>query len=108
MVNESGLQPLGRAVLVQMVELEEMKAKTIHIPDSVRRGSAAMEQKCIVVAVGAAAWEDEKEPRCISGDKVIITKMAGFIAKGADGKVYRLVNDRDIFCKITKEGAENG
>lgn len=106
--NDSGLQPLGRAVLVRMIELEEMKATMIAIPDHVRQNASIMEQRAEVIEVGAAAWEDEKAPRCAVGDKVFVTRMAGFVCRGPnDQKLYRLVNDRDIFCKITKE-SQNG
>ena len=99
--NTSGLHPKGHAVLVEPVELEEMKADLIHIPAAVRSTSAAMEHRMRVIAIGACAWEDEKEPRAAIGDKVMVTKMAGFVAVGPkDGKVYRLVNDRDIFCSV--------
>lgn len=102
--NESGLKPLGRAVLVRMIELEQLKASIIAIPEHVRKNSSVMEQKAEVIEIGAAAWEDEKEPRCEVGDKVFITKFAGMVAIGEhDGKLYRLVNDRDIFCKITEK-----
>ena len=101
MENLSGLKPLGRAVLVRMVELEEFKTQTIVIPDQVRKNSAVMEQRAEVVEVGGEAWIDEKNPRAAPGDKVIVTKMAGFVAVGSkDGRLYRLVNDRDIFCRI--------
>ena len=104
--NESGLEPLGRAVLVRMVELDDLKAQLIQIPDHVRKASSVMEQRAEVVAIGPACWEDEKIARCAPGDKVIVTRMAGYVARGpADGKLYRMVNDRDIFCKITKEAA---
>lgn len=103
MMNKSGLKPLGRAVLLKMVELDEVKSKTIVIPEHVKANSAAMEQRALVVEVGAEAWSDEKEPRCQPGDKVYITKLAGFIARGADGELYRMVNDREVFCKITEE-----
>lgn len=104
--NKSGLEPLGRAVLVRMVELDEVKTSLIQIPDHVKRKSAVMEQRAEVVAIGPACWEDEKVQRCKPGDKVIVTKMAGYVARGpGDGKLYRMVNDRDIFCKITKEEA---
>ena len=103
-MNNSGLQPLGRAVLVRMVELEEMKTTLIKIPDHVRKNSAVMEQRAEVIAIGPECWSDEKSPRAAEGDKVIVTKLAGYTAVGpADGEVYRLVNDRDIFCKIDKE-----
>ena len=111
MTNESGLRPQGRAVLVRMVELDEFKTTTIMIPENVRKNSAVMEQRAEVIETGATAWEDEalflfgfpvwKRPRAKVGDKVIVTKMAGYVASGPkDGKLYRLVNDRDIFCKI--------
>lgn len=103
--NLSGLEPLGRAVLIEMVELEDMKAALIKIPDHVRANSAVMEQRALVVAVGSEAWHDERQPRCAPGDKVIVTRMAGYMTKGADGKLYRMVNDRDIFCRVTKEAA---
>src|SRR3990167_1246493 len=100
-VNESGLRPLGRAVLVRMVELEELKAVCIQIPDSVRRNSQIMEQRAEVIEIGGECWADEKAPRCKTGDKVVVTKMAGWVTKSeVDGKLYRLVNDRDIFCLI--------
>ena len=106
--NESGLEPLGRAVLVRMIELEEYKASTIVIPDHVRRSSTLMDTRAEVLAIGAECWKDESQPRCTVGDKVIVTRMAGYVAQGpADGKLYRLVNDRDVFCKITKE-SKNG
>jgi co-chaperonin GroES (HSP10) len=104
-VNESGLRPLGRAVLVRMIELEELKAVTIAIPDSVRRNSAVMEQRAEVVEIGSECWADEKAPRCKAGDKVIITKLAGYVASGPkDKKLYRLCNDRDIFALVEENG----
>ena len=107
--NESGLHPKGHAVLVRTVELEEMKASLIHIPASVRTTSAAMEHRAVVVEIGAEAWIEEKEPRAKVGDKVMITRMAGFVAVGNDELVYRLVNDRDIFCSVdAKAEVANG
>lgn len=101
--NKSGLEPLGRAVLVKMIELEGAKAKgsTIVIPEHVKQSSTVMETQAEVVEIGSECWSDEKKPRCKVGDKVIVTRMAGWISRGpADGELYRLVNDRDIFCRI--------
>lgn len=106
--NESGLRPKGRAVLVKMIEIEELKANLIKIPDHVKANSAVMEQRAIVVEAGGEAWADEKAPRALPGDKVVVTKMAGYmIVSQKDKQLYRLVNDRDIFCVI-EEGAKNG
>lgn len=103
MKNESGLKPLGVAVLVKAYE-PERKQGIIEIPDIVQGRMAMVENRAIVIDIGPAAWMDESEPRAKIGDKVFITKFAGFMATGTkDGKVYRLVNDRDIFCGIVEE-----
>jgi co-chaperonin GroES (HSP10) len=103
MKNSSGMSPQGVAVLVQPYE-PELKATKIAIPDSVRSRLGVLENRVVVVEVGPAAWADEIAagfpPRAVPGDKVLITKHAGFVADGDDGHQYRLVNDRDIFCKI--------
>lgn len=106
--NESGLLPLGRAVLVKMYEPEKRPGSVIQIPETVKEKSSVMEQQAVVIAIGSECWSDEKSPRCGVGDKVIVTKLAGYMARGSlDGQLYRLVNDRDIFCKIEKE-KDNG
>ena len=103
MQNSSGLMPVGRAILIEPYE-PERKAGMIEIPETIRRNSAALEVRARVIECGPSAWEDEKHPRADPGDLVMVTKFAGFIAIGpADGKTYRLVNDRDVFCRIIKE-----
>lgn len=65
-----------------------------------------VESRAVVIDIGPAAWSDEAQPRARPGDKVFITKYAGYMAKGtADGKMYRFINDRDIFAGIVKETA---
>jgi hypothetical protein len=101
MINKSGLHPQGVAVLTEPYE-PEIKAMsyTLVIPDSVREGLAVLENRVVVIEVGPHAWSDEPTPRAVPGDVVLIVKHSGFIAAGADGKLYRMVNCRDIFCKI--------
>ena len=108
MDNPSGLDPRGVAVLVKLYE-PERKGAQIVIPDTVQGRLAMVDNRAVVIAVGPSAWHDEPFPRASVGEKVLITKFAGFIAKGPkDGELYRLVNDRDIFCAITDEGDSNG
>lgn len=103
MRNESGLRPLGRAVLVQPYE-PEVKKSMIVMPETVKERSAMVETRAIVIEVGPAAWDDEPKPRAQPGDKVLISQFSGAIATGTkDGKKYRLVNDRDIYCAIEVE-----
>ena len=86
----------------------ERKGAQIVLPDSVQGRMAMVDNRAVVVAVGPSAWSDEPAPRALVGDRVLVTKFAGFQAKGPrDGEIYRLVNDRDIFCKITHEEGEN-
>ena len=102
MENNSGLKPLGRAVLVEHYEPEK-KASLIELPDFVHDRTMMVEQRAIVVEVGPACWPDEPA-RAQPGDKVLISKMSGYMAIGpADGKRYRIINDRDIFAAITTE-----
>jgi co-chaperonin GroES (HSP10) len=103
MINESGLKPLGRAILIAPYE-PEIKESVIVLPDEVHARQQMVDQRAIVIEVGVNAWCDEPSPRAKPGDKVFVTKFAGFMAKGTkDGKSYRLVNDRDIFAAITEE-----
>jgi co-chaperonin GroES (HSP10) len=103
--NPSGLKPLGKAVLIRAYT-PERKASVIELPAQVQNSMAMVDNRAVVVEVGVAAWDDEVAPRAAPGDRVLVTKFAGFMATGpADGKLYRLVNDRDIFCAITNEEA---
>jgi|ERR1700676_3637380 len=107
MINKSGLHPQGVAVLTEPYEPEvKIWSDTLVIPDSVRESLSVLENRVVVVEVGKAAWEDEKEPRAQPGDVVLIQKHSGFVATGADGKMYRMVNCRDIFCRIDIEAFE--
>jgi co-chaperonin GroES (HSP10) len=103
--NTSGLHPLGVAVLVEPYEPERKKG-LIELPPSVGERTTMVENRAIVIEVGPLAGKNDLEkdtPRAAVGDLVFITRYAGFMAIGPkDDKVYRLVNDRDIFCRIEK------
>lgn len=107
MDNRSGLRPLGVAVLIKAYE-PERKGAQIVIPETVSSRLAMVDNRAVVIEVGPSAWHDEPTPRAKAGDRVLVTKFAGFMAKGpADGQDYRIVNDRDIFTQITwEEGDE--
>ena len=103
MVNESGLKPLGRAVLLAPY-IPERKESLIVLPDEVAGRQQMIDQRAIVVEVGACCWEDESMPRAKAGDKVLVARFAGYMATGTkDGQPYRFVNDRDIFAAIEVE-----
>ena len=105
-MNNSGLRPLGRAVLVEPYE-PEIKKSVIVVPETVAERSAMIETRATVIEIGPVAWEDEPAPRAKVGDRVLISKFAGIMAVGIkDGKKYRIVNDRDIYCGL--EESDNG
>lgn len=100
MKNETGLHPKGVAVLIEPYE-PEAKTSVIELPDQVKQRFAMIEARGIVLEVGPEAWKDEKVPRASPGDKVLVTKYAGYAAQSPkNGRLYRLVNDRDVFCGI--------
>ena len=104
MENTSGLKALGKAVLIKPYT-PERKGGVIELPGFAQDRLAMADNRAIVVQVGDDAWSDERLPRAVPGDKVLVTKFAGFMAVGTqDGQTYRLVNDRDIFCAIEYEG----
>lgn len=101
--NKSGIQPVGRAVLVKPYQ-PERKNGLIYVPEEAERGMQMVDQRAIVIEAGPEAWSGEAQPRALPGDKVLVSQFAGYMAKGTlDGEQYRLVNDKDIFAKITGE-----
>ena len=105
MSNNSGLKPLGRALLVEIDDpnAKRMEEAGLVIPDNVRTSTASIETRARVLDIGESCWPDEP-PRCKIGDLVLIAKMAGVLAIGpSDGKQYRFINDRDVFALITDE-----
>lgn len=103
-VNESGIEPVGHAVLLLPYN-PEVESSVIELPPDVKRGLAMIEARAIVVSVGPEAWKG-KVPRAKVGDKVLISKFCGAMLRGPwDDKQYRMINDEDIYAVITKEKA---
>lgn len=103
MQNNSGVKPLGRAVLVRPYNATP-SGSILVMPDSVQERDSLVEQRATVIEVGPNAWHDEPTPRAVPGDKVLISRFAGYLARGtADDQLYRIVNDRDIFAAIEVE-----
>lgn len=99
--NQSGVHPLGHAVLLKTYEV---KQGLVMIPQEVKERMVMAEQRAEVVEIGPMAWFDEirdgAPPRAAIGDKVIFAKHSGYGVLGDDGVTYRCVNDRDIFLRV--------
>lgn len=103
MQNNSGVKPLGRAVLVKPYTPERREGLIV-LPETALERDQMIEQRAVVVEIGPHAWCDEPSPRAKAGDKVLVSKFAGYMVRGtADNEQYRLINDRDIFASIEVE-----
>lgn len=105
-LNKSGLKPVGHAVLVRHYK-PAIKTTMIIVPEQVAAREKLADQRVQVLEIGPEAWTEEKAPRAVVGDRVLIQRFSGALAEGKDGKQYRIINDRDIFCVIEGDDEEN-
>lgn len=101
-VNTSGWIPAGRAVLVLPNDVQDKKS-LIHLPATVTDRTKMMQDRAIVIAVGPEAWSEESAARAKPGDQVILAAFSGYLLEGDDKKLYRFVNERDIFAVRNQE-----
>lgn len=95
--NTSGFRPVGRAVLTLPFE-DRKPGSRIVLPPTVGERATMLQDLVIVIAIGGEAWTDERVPRAKVGDLVYIPTMAGRMVRGrGDDKLYRVINDKDIF-----------
>ena len=93
------IKPLGARVLVEPLEVSEMKKGGIIIPDSAKE--KPMEGK--IIAIGKKRDEDGKEiPFDVKvDDKVLLPKYGGTEVK-IDDKEYQLVREEDLLGVIVE------
>lgn len=97
-INPSGIRPKGHAVLGLPYEPPKRDSRIV-LPETVRERTQMLQDKIRVVAIGAACWTDEPEPRAKIGDLVLIPYLAGRTVRGKDEVIYRMVNDRDVMAE---------
>ena len=88
------LKPLGNRVLVERIELEEVRKGGIIIPDTVKE--KPLEGK--VVAVGPGAFDDKgtrRKPEVKEGNRVLFGKYAGTEVTIDDAE-YLIMGEDDI------------
>lgn len=100
--NPSGLKVYGKNLLIRMDACSSTsKGGVIVIDEIVDRMTEAAESGCIF-AIGPAAfrlfddghrWEGDR-PKV--GERVYVEKYAGVKARGADGALYRIMDERCI------------
>jgi co-chaperonin GroES (HSP10) len=94
------LKPLGFTVLVRAdAPKEQLRAETIHIPDSVLDRQRIEITTGTILAVGPKAWMDlaDGQPWANIGDHVVYAKHGGKIIEDPETKEKLiLLNDKDI------------
>ena len=118
-MNKSGITPLLERVLVLPDEIEEHTTGGIYIPEPVAERHQQAQATGTFIAAGPDAFihsrveiervingtmqtvevrTERYNPAFIPkpGDRVQFAKYGGLENEGADGKTYRVLNDRDI------------
>lgn len=99
-----GIFPTGFNVLVA-VEPTTDKIGSVYIPDQAQDKERLVQVRGRIVAISPAAFDFAEfgDNRPQVGDAVQFAKLAGVMTKGADGKDYRLLLDKDIAATIDEE-----
>jgi co-chaperonin GroES (HSP10) len=101
-----GMRATGWNLIVVPEPAEEKKG-AIFIPDSVKDKEEIVQQRGRVVSIGPAAFTaaDYAGEQPVMGDAVIFAKLAGFKIQIADGKMARVIQDRDVAVILDEEAA---
>lgn len=107
-LNTSGYKVKGHAVLIRPYEVERTTSSGIILSEKTADREQYTEGRAVIVQIGPLAWDDEPAPRFIVGDHVMIRKFVGEAIRGEDGKVYKVVADRDLYIELTRPDAPVG
>lgn len=109
--NSSGIIPLEYKCLVEpeSAEVDPAIAKArkagLELPKEMLEREFMAQICARFIACGANAFEDWKDKRLPQpGERVLMAKYAGVTVRGADGREYRLLNDKDLAGIIVADG----
>lgn len=103
------LEPVGHRILVKTKKVEEKSVGGIIIPSDTRTREQRGMEEGEVVALGPNAYKafDDGTPWVKVGDIVKFQRYEGILIIENEDKPdevhFRILNDDDIFCKVTKE-----
>lgn len=92
------MKPVEYKVLVKPEPVQPRYGNII-IPETAREREQIAQDKGEIIAVGGNAFEDWRDPIPKVGDKVLMSRHAGYIIRvdEEEGRIeYRVVNDKDI------------
>ena len=102
-LNKSGISPTGYRILILADVPEEKTHGGIIIPISEKEKFDHASKTGLVVAIGPEAYRESTGPWCSEGDRICYARYSGEHLTGADGKLYRLINDDSVQAVITDE-----
>lgn len=93
-----GVRAIGFSAIVAIERADEKTRGGIFLPDSERDKKDVVAMKGRLVSLGSAAFDFAHfaEPPVKVGDLVMVAHLAGKRIDGADGRTYRIMQDRDI------------
>jgi len=95
----SKFKPVEFKVLIKPEPVDEVTKGGLIIPETSRERAQIKQDVGTVIAVGGNAFEDWKDPIPKVGDKVLMSRHAGyyyFDRTDDRNEEYRVVNDKDI------------
>lgn len=102
-MNTSGGCPVEYKVIVKVDKLEETTEGGIIMPPEVLEREQMGHTRGVLIEIGGNSFEDFKPPIPQRGQRVMVARYAGLLFTGADGKEYRVVQDKDIVLILEKE-----
>jgi chaperonin GroES len=97
-----GLEPMEFNVIVFPDVVDEKTKGGLILPETEREKLQWAEQRGTVIAVAPEAFTDYGV-HAAPGDRVIFSRHSGMTVKGADGRDYRIVKDKDIVAKESRD-----
>lgn len=111
--NESGYQPLDDKCLVLMDEHASVNSGGIMMPDQFADRQTMASETGVIVALGPAAflYDDDARRKWIGhkpepGDRVYVSRYAGQLLQGVDGRTYRLMSQSCIGAVALPEAVQ--
>jgi co-chaperonin GroES (HSP10) len=97
-----GLRATGFAMIVAVAPVAEQSKGGIFIPDSAREKEKLTGVQGRVVSKSPACFDHGQFGDAVPelGDIVQFAKLAGVMTTGADGREYRIIQDKDVMAIV--------
>jgi chaperonin GroES len=99
MENTSGIHPTADRVLLQEIEAEKKTESGIVLATTAVEKAEMAEIHARFITAGEVGLGMAELQGIQPGDYVLMTKYAGIRYRGQDGRMYRVVNARDVFAR---------